>query len=98
MSLKQLYEIGMRSHFTYVECVGLSTFIGRLVSNPHMICLSSLQRDEFMLFREFKNYPMSLFFMKGIELNIDSACFKARSLRSEEGNLPLKKNVSNKTW
>lgn len=88
----------MRSHFTYVECAGLSTCIGRGVSNPHVICLSSLQRDEFMLFREFKNCQMSLFFMKGTELNTDSACFKARSLRSEEGNLPLKKIVSNKTW
>lgn len=87
----------MRSHFTYVECVDLSTLIGCLVSNRHMICLSSLLRDEFMFFCEFKNYQMSLFFMKGTELNIDSACFKARSLRSEEGNIPLK-NVSNKTW
>lgn len=59
--------------------------------------LSSLQHGEFM-FREFKNYPMSLFFMQGTELNIDSACFKARSLKSGEGNLPLKHALSNKKW
>lgn len=61
--------------------------------------LSSLQHGEFMLLGEFKNCQMSLFFTQdtaGAELNMDSACFKARGLKSEEGNLPLKNALSNK--
>lgn len=53
----------MQIHFTYEECVSLSIFIGRLVPNPHMIC--SLDNGTFMLFGEFRNYQVSLFFTQG---------------------------------
>lgn len=61
--------------------------------------LSSLQHSEFMLLGEFRNYQISLFFVQGntgAELNMDSACFKARGLKSEEGILSLKNTLSNK--
>lgn len=51
-----------------------------------------------MLRGESKNYQMSLFFTQGTAgavLNMDSACFKARGLKSEEGNLSLKNALSN---
>lgn len=90
ISLKQLDRWSRRIHFTHEECVGFSTFIGHLFPNPHMTCpLYSVVNSCCLVNSRAMKWDCTCRVAQA-ELNIDSACFRAKSLKSKEGNHSLK--------